>query len=54
MADEDFSEARPVPQPSASCLLLRQSFLPEGQIFDENIRSFSTTSNWHARSRIRG
>ena len=33
-------EARPVPQPSASCLLLRRSFLPEGQIFDERYPIF--------------
>src|SRR5262245_59514057 len=40
MADEDFSEALPVPQPSASCLLLRRSFLPEGHIFDESYPIF--------------
>jgi len=40
MTDEDFSEARPVPQPSASCLLLRRSFLPEGHIFDESYPIF--------------
>jgi GT2 family glycosyltransferase len=40
MTDEDFSKARPVPQPSASCLLLRRSFLPEGHIFDESYPIF--------------
>ena len=35
MLDEDFSLARPVPQPSASCLLLRRSFLPDDHVFDE-------------------
>jgi GT2 family glycosyltransferase len=40
MTDDDFSKARPVPQPSASCLLLRRSFLPEGHIFDESYPIF--------------
>ena len=40
MADEDFSKSRPVPQPSASCLLLRRSFLPEGHVFDERYPIF--------------
>jgi GT2 family glycosyltransferase len=40
MLDEDFSEPRPVPQPSASCLLLRQSFLPDDHIFDERYPIF--------------
>jgi GT2 family glycosyltransferase len=35
MLDEDFSQPRPVPQPSASCLLLRRSFLPGDHVFDE-------------------
>ncbi len=40
MTDEDFSKARPVPQPSASCLLLRRSFLPDDHIFDERYPIF--------------
>ena len=40
MLDEDFSQARPVPQPSASCLLLRRSFLPDDHIFDERYPIF--------------
>jgi GT2 family glycosyltransferase len=40
MLDEDFSEPRPVPQPSASCLLLRRSFLPDDHIFDERFPIF--------------
>jgi GT2 family glycosyltransferase len=35
MLDDDFSRPRPVPQPSASCLLLRRSCLPSGHVFDE-------------------
>lgn len=35
MLDDDFSHARPVPQPSASCLLLRRSVLPRDHVFDE-------------------
>jgi GT2 family glycosyltransferase len=40
MLDEDFSEPRPVPQPSASCLLLRRSFLCDDHIFDERYPIF--------------
>ena len=40
MLDEDFSQPRPVPQPSASCLLLRRSFLPDDHIFDERYPIF--------------
>ncbi|MGH3113666.1 MAG: glycosyltransferase family 2 protein, partial [Gaiellaceae bacterium] len=39
MLDEDFSEPRPVPQPSASCLLLR-SCLPDGNLLDERYPIF--------------
>ena len=35
MLDEDFSRPRPVPQPSASCLLLRRDYLPTDWLFDE-------------------
>jgi GT2 family glycosyltransferase len=35
MLDADFSEATPVPQPSATCLLLRRSDLPADRILDE-------------------
>jgi GT2 family glycosyltransferase len=35
MLGEDFSRPRPVPQPSASCLLLRRSSLPPGPLLDE-------------------
>ena len=35
MLDDDFSRPRPVPQPSASCLLLRRSCLPSDHVFDE-------------------
>jgi GT2 family glycosyltransferase len=35
MLDDDFSTPRPVEQPSASCLLLRRSSLPEGPLMDE-------------------
>jgi GT2 family glycosyltransferase len=40
MLDEDFSQARPVPQPSASCLLLRRSLLPDDHVFDERYPIF--------------
>jgi len=40
MLDDDFSLPRPVPQPSASCLLLRRSFLPDDHIFDERYPIF--------------
>ena len=40
MLDEDFSQSRPVPQPSASCLLLRRSFLSDNHIFDERYPIF--------------
>ena len=40
MLDDDFSRARPVPQPSASCLLLRRSLLPADHIFDERYPIF--------------
>jgi GT2 family glycosyltransferase len=35
MLDDDFSRARPVPQPSASCLLLRRACLPADELLDE-------------------
>jgi GT2 family glycosyltransferase len=40
MLDDDFSEPRPVPQPSASCLLLRRSSLPRDHILDERFPIF--------------
>ena len=40
MLDDDFSQARVVPQPSASCLLLRRSQLPDDHIFDERYPIF--------------
>ncbi len=40
MLDDDFSRPRPVPQPSASCLLLRRSVLPAERIFDERYPIF--------------
>ncbi len=40
MLDDDFSHARPVPQPSASCLLLRRSALPGDHILDEGYPIF--------------
>lgn len=35
MLDDDFSEPRPVEQPSASALLIRRSALPEDRLMDE-------------------
>jgi GT2 family glycosyltransferase len=35
MLDDDFSAARLVPQPSASCLLLRRELLPPNEMMDE-------------------
>jgi GT2 family glycosyltransferase len=35
MLDDDFSVARPIDQPSASCLLLRRACLPEPDLMDE-------------------
>ena len=35
MTDDDFSKPRTVPQPSASCLLLRRSALPAEALLDE-------------------
>lgn len=40
MLDDDFSRPRPVPQPSASCLLLRRSCLPADHILDERYPIF--------------
>lgn len=40
MLDDDFSRARPVPQPSASCLLLRRAALPDDHILDERYPIF--------------
>ena len=40
MLDDDFSHPRPVPQPSASCLLLRRSVLPDDHVFDERYPIF--------------
>lgn len=40
MLDDDFSQPRPVPQPSASCLLLRRAVLPPDRIFDERYPIF--------------
>jgi GT2 family glycosyltransferase len=40
MLDDDFSIPRPVPQPSASCLLLRRSLIPDDHIFDERYPIF--------------
>lgn len=40
MLDDDFSRPRPVPQPSASCLLLRRSCLPSSHVFDERYPIF--------------
>ena len=40
MLDDDFSNPRPVPQPSASCLLLRRSALSPERIFDERYPIF--------------
>ena len=40
MLDDDFSQPRPVPQPSASCLLVRRSILPDDHIFDERYPIF--------------
>jgi GT2 family glycosyltransferase len=40
MLDDDFSYPRPVPQPSASCLLLRRSALPDDDILDERYPIF--------------
>jgi GT2 family glycosyltransferase len=40
MLDDDFSRPRPVPQPSASCLLLRRSVLGDDVIFDEHYPIF--------------
>ena len=40
MVDEDFSRPRAVPQPSASCLLLRRSLLPPDHVLDEQYPIF--------------
>ena len=40
MLDDDFSQPRPVPQPAASCLLLRRSVLRNDHIFDERYPIF--------------
>src|SRR5439155_14825398 len=40
MLDDDFSRPRRVPQPSASCLLLRRRCLPADRIFDERYPVF--------------
>ena len=40
MLDEDFSAARRVPQPSASCLLLRREVLERDRVFDERYPIF--------------
>jgi GT2 family glycosyltransferase len=40
MLDDDFDKPRPVPQPSASCLLLRRELLPPDRVFDERYPIF--------------
>ena len=40
MLDDDFSEPRRVPQPSASCLLLRRTCLASRALFDERFPIF--------------
>jgi GT2 family glycosyltransferase len=40
MLDEAFDKPLPVPQPSASCLLLRRAFLTPDRIFDERYPIF--------------
>ncbi len=40
MLDDDFTKPRQVPQPSASCLLLRRSCLPRDRVFDERYPIF--------------
>jgi GT2 family glycosyltransferase len=40
MLDDDFSQARTVPQPSASCLLLRRDCLPDDHLMDERYPIF--------------
>jgi GT2 family glycosyltransferase len=40
MLDDDFSAPRPVDQPSASCLLLRRTCLPNDRVFDERYPIF--------------
>ena len=40
MLDDDFSRPRAVPQPSASCLLLRRACLPESELLDEQYPIF--------------
>lgn len=40
MLDDDFSKSRSVPQPSASCLLLRRACLPGAHVFDERYPIF--------------
>lgn len=40
MLDDDFSKPHQVPQPSASCLLLRRACLPEDRVFDERYPIF--------------
>jgi GT2 family glycosyltransferase len=40
MLDDDFSQAQPVPQPAASCLLLRRSALSDDRILDERYPIF--------------
>jgi GT2 family glycosyltransferase len=40
MLDDDFSQPLRVPQPSASCLLLRRSCLADGVVFDERYPIF--------------
>ena len=40
MLDDDFSAPLKVPQPSASCLLLRRACLPEGDVLDERYPIF--------------
>src|SRR5690606_24673006 len=37
MEGEDFTRPRPVPQPPASCLLLRRSVLPTRRLLDERL-----------------
>jgi GT2 family glycosyltransferase len=40
MMDESFDEPTPIPQPSATCLLLRRACLPQGEVFDERYPIF--------------
>jgi GT2 family glycosyltransferase len=54
MMDDDFSKPRPVPQPSASCLVLRRDALPDEELMDEQYPIYFNDVDLARRLALRG